>query len=66
MTRLTGDQRRILQRMADGWVPLRIQVGTWRSLERRGLVRVDWGLEGTVSADKLCLYLTDQGREAIR
>jgi DNA-binding PadR family transcriptional regulator len=62
---LSRDDRTILELIATGWRPLTAQVASWRRLESRGLLRVDWGPEDTPDADRPCLYLTDKGREAI-
>jgi hypothetical protein len=64
--RLTREQRNVLRRMAEGWRPLQIQLGgEGRKLERRGLIKIDWGPDYSRDADKLCAYLTDRGREAL-
>jgi hypothetical protein len=54
-----------MARLAAGWRPLAIQVSNWRRLERAGLVRADYGPDGTPDGDKLCLYLTQRGRAAL-
>ena len=64
--RLTGDQRRILQRLSDGWRPLMPQIGsTGRQLEKRGFARVDYGPDDTPDRNKLCWYITPDGTAAL-
>jgi hypothetical protein len=64
--RLAKSDREALIRMADGWRPLRSQLTNGMSLERRGLLRLDWGPEGTPDAERMCWYLTQRGRDAGR
>lgn len=63
--KLRQSDRRILERMADGWRPLRAQLPHGMSLERRGLLRLDWGPENSPDADRMCWYLTEKAREAL-
>jgi hypothetical protein len=64
--RLTKADRAILERMAAGWRPLRSQIPHGSRLERRGLLRLDWGPENTPDAERMCWYLTDRAREALK
>ena len=65
MTRLTKVDRQILERIAAGWRPLRVQIAAAAS-ERRGLLRLDWGPENTPDADRMSWHLTERGREALK
>ena len=64
--KITKDQKAALAHIAEGWRPLVYQVGSAKLLERHGLVRIDWGPDGTRDANKLCLYITDKGQEALK
>ncbi len=65
MTRLSADQLMLLRRLNEGWRPLWLQVGkAGRALERKGLVRVDYGPADSADRNKLCCYLTEAGRAA--
>jgi hypothetical protein len=58
-----NDKQRILQRLAEGWRPLFIQLGsTSRKLERAGLIRVDYGPDDTPDQNRLCAYITERGK----
>ena len=63
--RLSKADREILQRMAAGWRPLRPQIWNGDRLERRGLLRLDWGPADTPDANRMCWYLTDKARKAL-
>lgn len=66
LIRLTKADREILERIAGGWRPMLLQIGSsGNRLERRGLLRVDWGPENTPDADKMVCYLTDRARSAL-
>jgi hypothetical protein len=63
---VTKAQRELLQRIAGGWRPLWLQVGTaGRSLERQGMIRIDYGPEDTADKNRLCCYITERGRDAL-
>lgn len=62
---LRKESREALQRLADGWVPMLPQFLLFRSLEKRGFVRADWGPDGTDKANKMCVYITDAGRKEL-
>jgi hypothetical protein len=64
-TRLTASERAVLRRLAEGQRLLVAQVTGWRALEHRRLIRVEFGPAGTPDADRLCCYLTDQGRATL-
>jgi hypothetical protein len=55
----------VLQLLADGRILLPVQVTGWRALERRALIRIEFGKPGTADHDKLCCYLTERGRTAL-
>jgi hypothetical protein len=64
--RLSKTDREILERVAAGWRPLRAQIiPDGGRLERRGLLRLDWGPEDTPDAERMCWYLTDRARMAL-
>jgi hypothetical protein len=63
--RLAKPDRDILSRMAGGWRPLKSQIVSGMRLERRGLLRLDWGPDGTPDADKMCWYLTPAAYAAL-
>ena len=67
MTSITSlEEIRQQRQRLQGWRPLQIQLGgEGRKLERRGLIKIDWGPDYSRDADKLCAYLTDRGREAL-
>jgi hypothetical protein len=57
----------LLRRLNEGWRPLWLQVGkAGRALERKGLVRVDYGPDDSADRNELCCrYLTETGRAAV-
>ncbi len=60
------DQRAILERMAQGWRPLYVQLGSMGLLFiKKGWVRATWGPKGSTDYNRLCVYLTDAGRDAL-
>lgn len=63
--RLGKTDREILERIAGGWRPLRAQIPSGARLERRGLLRLDWGPEGSADADRMCWYLTESARRVL-
>jgi hypothetical protein len=63
--RITKDDRAILERMAAGWVPLRAQIVSGKRLMNRGLIRLDWGPQGTPNENRMCWHLTAKGREIV-
>jgi hypothetical protein len=66
MTRLSADHVMLLRRLNEGWRPLWLQVGkAGRALERKGMVRVDYGPDDSPDRNKLCCYLTETGRAAV-
>lgn len=66
-SRLSISHRDMLRRMASGWRPVAVQLGNeGRKLEARGFIRFDWGPDYSKDAEKLCAYLTDRGKEALR
>jgi hypothetical protein len=64
--RLSKADRAILERIASGWRPLKSQIPNGMSLERRGLLRLDWGPENSPDADRVCWYLTNRARAALQ
>jgi hypothetical protein len=59
---MTSDRQRILQRLSEGWRPLFLQLGsTCRTLERAGLIRVDYGPDDSPDRNRLCAYITERG-----
>jgi hypothetical protein len=65
MTRLSADQLKLLRRLNEGWRPLWLQVGkAGRALERKRMVRVDYGPDDSPDQNKLCCYLAEAGRGA--
>ena len=64
--RLSSADRAALQWLADNPYRLVAQVTGWRALERRGLIRVRFGPLDTADVDRLCCFITEKGREALR
>jgi hypothetical protein len=64
--RISRSEIDTLRRIANGWRPLKAQLPNGMSLERRGLVRLDWGPAGTPDDDKMCWYLTQAAHDALR
>jgi hypothetical protein len=63
---MTKNDRIILERMIAGWRPLRAQIPNGMRFERRGLLRLDWGPEGSPDEDRMCWYITDKARDALQ
>lgn len=61
---MTEQEQTILTRIRDaGWRPYRFQLGqTGKRLESRGLIRFDYGADGSPDALKLVGYITPVGR----
>ena len=56
MTRLSAEQLMLLRRLDEGWRPLWLLVGkAGRALERKGMVRVDYGPDDSPDQNKLWL-----------
>jgi hypothetical protein len=60
--RISKADRQIIERMAAGWRPLKAQIPHGNQLEKRRLLRLDWGAEGSSDEDRMCWYLTDLAR----
>ena len=63
--RLTKSDRDVLTRMAGGWRPLKAQIPSGMRLERRGLLRLDWGPDDTPDANRMCWYLTNAAHDVL-
>jgi hypothetical protein len=60
------NQLEVLSKIATGWRPLWLQLGNvGRTLERKGLMRVDDGPEDSADRNRLCAYLTEAGCKVI-
>src|SRR5207244_6231185 len=58
--------RELLQRVAEGWRLLWLHVGnTGRSLERQGMIRINYRPDDTADRNRPCCYITERGRDAL-
>jgi hypothetical protein len=64
--RLSRSERAILERILSGWIPLKAQLPNGMAMERRGLLRLDWGPEGSPDAERMCWYPTSVASEEMK